>query len=103
MILNNNQFYNIHFQCLRSVWTNARDLICAYDELEMAKIRFRLRKSYEPKSDSMITYKLENHQVNQQKLKLTSDKIISKNELSRKLGQLRYLRNLAVVCVFYTL
>uniref|UniRef100_T1JC89 RING-type domain-containing protein n=1 Tax=Strigamia maritima TaxID=126957 RepID=T1JC89_STRMM len=83
------------FKALRAVWMQVRDHVSAVDELNMATIRLRLRLPDEPKSDRPQANIIESDEINQHRLKLQSDKIVSTNEKKKKLGQLLYLKNLA--------
>ncbi|BFZ25061.1 hypothetical protein BsWGS_28100 [Bradybaena similaris] len=83
------------FKNLRSVWLSHREMISAIDELEMATERIRLRTEFEPDSVTKILNVIEERDMAQQELKCTSDEIVGRDELRRKLGQLVYLTNLA--------
>ncbi|ELU00238.1 hypothetical protein CAPTEDRAFT_220844 [Capitella teleta] len=83
------------FRALRSLWMSLREQVSAFDEIDMATLRFRLRFPDEPASETPQPHIIERVELGQQKLKLMSDRVIGQNDTQRKLGQLLYLKNLA--------
>ena len=100
------------FKNYRILWRAIYDHVSALDEVNMATLRLRLRypdeelpdlskskKKTDKELDSVDTveaptYILEESELPQQELKFNSEKILHKNQLRRKLGQLLYLQNL---------
>ncbi|XP_005088907.1 E3 ubiquitin-protein ligase SHPRH [Aplysia californica] len=83
------------FKHLRAMWLAHREQVSAIDELEMATERLRLRKNFEPEAATKILNVIEEREMTQHELKCSSDEIVSRDELRKKLGQLVYLTNLA--------
>ncbi|XP_069131636.1 E3 ubiquitin-protein ligase SHPRH-like isoform X2 [Argopecten irradians] len=83
------------FKNLRSVWISKHEQFQALDELEMATTRLRLRLPDEDVPNTTQLNVLEPADLEQQKLKLRTEKIVATNELRKKVGQLFYLKNLA--------
>jgi E3 ubiquitin-protein ligase SHPRH len=90
--------YKEEFKLCRQFWLSASYQINAYDELEMAKIRMRLR---EP-TDVVIgvqeaNYIIERSEVPLHKIRANNDKTVAEVDLRKKLGQFLYLQNLSKV------
>jgi E3 ubiquitin-protein ligase SHPRH len=83
------------FRCLRPVWMSLRERVCAIDEMRMAITRMRLREPNEPICDPPLANVIDLSEFEVRQFKFSSDKIIARNELSRKKGQLRYLNSLS--------
>ena len=95
------------FKQIRAVWMSINHQVQAFDEISMCKLRLRLRLPDEPlppKKSSNLSLKeqnkvetifiIENHEVEPQRLKLTSELEQSKSEFKKKYGTLLYLKNL---------
>ncbi|PSN49431.1 hypothetical protein C0J52_06590 [Blattella germanica] len=101
------------FRHLRLVWTQLRDQVSAQDELDMAKLKLRIRYPDEPMPQNNKKQRnplqqlssnignvaetihiIEWHQVSSHETRLESERIISRGDLRRKTGQLLYLENL---------
>ncbi|XP_069684447.1 E3 ubiquitin-protein ligase SHPRH isoform X2 [Periplaneta americana] len=100
------------FRHLRLVWTQLRDQVSAQDELDMAKMRLRIRFPDEPVPQSNkkrnplqqlssnignaveTIHIIENHQVSSYEARLEMERIVAQGDLRRKTGQLLYLENL---------
>jgi len=81
------------FKFLRALWFALHERISSLDELDMCTTRLRLLLPGEPVTDDIhVIHPL---QVEQQRLKFMSDRIVAQTELRKKLGQLLYLNNLA--------
>ena len=65
---------------------NANTQVGAVDELDMATTRIRIRLPDEPISEVPQPNILEKCEIAQQMLKFTSDQMVGKNELRKKLG-----------------
>ncbi|XP_060077806.1 E3 ubiquitin-protein ligase SHPRH-like [Ylistrum balloti] len=83
------------FKNLRSVWMSKHEQFQALDELDMATTRLRLRLPDEDVPTATQLHVLEPAELEQQKIKLRTEKIVAKNELRKKIGQLFYLKNLS--------
>ncbi|XP_033741490.1 E3 ubiquitin-protein ligase SHPRH-like [Pecten maximus] len=83
------------FKNLRSVWMSKHEQFQALDELDMATTRLRLRLPDEDVPNTTQLNVLEPAELEQQKLKLRTEKIVAENELRKKVGQLFYLKNLS--------
>lgn len=97
---------------MRALWSQINDYVSAVDELNMCKLRFRLRLENEPlvktKSKKQAgvdlgsnmqnkverIYVIEEHEVEPQCMKLTLERSEGERGLRRKKGQLQYLINL---------
>ncbi|XP_059483639.1 E3 ubiquitin-protein ligase SHPRH [Neocloeon triangulifer] len=101
------------FKNLRSLWSQINDYISALDELNMCKLRFRLRYENEPlvknkprkkkgnpdlgsnmQNKVEHIYIIEEHEVEPQSLRLTLERSEGERSLRRRKGQLQYLLNL---------
>ncbi|XP_021928095.1 E3 ubiquitin-protein ligase SHPRH isoform X2 [Zootermopsis nevadensis] len=100
------------FKQLRLVWTQLRDQVSAQDELDMAKMRLRIRFPDEPVPQSNKKHSplqqlssnigsaietihiIEKHQVGSHETRLETERIVAQGDLRRKTGQLFYLENL---------
>ncbi|KAJ7348212.1 hypothetical protein OS493_039508, partial [Desmophyllum pertusum] len=81
------------FKFLRALWFALRERVSCLDELDMCTTRLRLLLPGEPVTDNLhVIHPL---QVEQQRLKFMSDRVVAQTELRKKLGQLLYLNNLA--------
>jgi hypothetical protein len=94
------------------LWSQINDYISAVDELNMCKLRFRLRYENEPvvknktKKQTGVDlgsniqnkveriYVIESHEVEPQCLKLTLERSEGERSLRRRKGQMQYLLNL---------
>ncbi|XP_022082034.1 E3 ubiquitin-protein ligase SHPRH-like isoform X2 [Acanthaster planci] len=83
------------FKSLRATWTMLCERVAAWDELKMATTRLRLREAHEPEEITAEANVIEPGQLDQQRLKLLSDRALAQSELKKKLGQLVYLKSLA--------
>ncbi len=90
------ELYKEEFRLCRQFWLTASYQINAYDELEMAKIRMRLR---EPNETGRIkeSYIIEPLFLPQLKYQAINDKKSSEIDLRKKIGQFLYLQNLSKV------
>lgn len=100
------------FRQLRLVWTQLRDQVSAQDELDMAKMRLRIRFPDEPVPQSNkkrnplqqlssnigntveTIHIIEKHQVAAHETRFETERIVAQGDLRRKIGQLLYLENL---------
>ena len=90
--------YKEEFKLCRQFWLSASYQINAYDELEMAKIRMRLRELDEELTDAKeANYILERAHVPMHRMKANNDKVVVEMQLRKKLGQFLYLQNLSKV------
>lgn len=81
------------FKVLRALWFALRERVSCFDELDMCTSRLRLQLPGEPFSDDI--HVINPLQLDQQRLKFTSDRVVAQTELRKKIGQLLYLNNLA--------
>lgn len=81
------------FKFLRALWFALRERISCLDELDMCTTRLRLLLPGEPATDN--NHVIHPLQIEQQRLKFMSDRVVAQTELRKKLGQLLYLKNLA--------
>ncbi|CAB3388448.1 Hypothetical predicted protein [Cloeon dipterum] len=99
------------FKSLRFLWSQINDYVSAVDELNMCKLRFRVRMENEPvvkqqarKKGANLSSNLQNrvehihviepHEVEPQVLRLTLERSEGERGLRRRKGQLHYLLNL---------
>ncbi|XP_063954546.1 E3 ubiquitin-protein ligase SHPRH-like isoform X2 [Lytechinus pictus] len=82
------------FKPLRAYWGAMRDRVAAMDELEMAMLRLRVKLPGEETDPASQPYIIEPLEVEQQRYRFLNDRMVAKNDLKRKLGQLLYLQNL---------
>ncbi|XP_048589960.1 E3 ubiquitin-protein ligase SHPRH isoform X2 [Nematostella vectensis] len=82
------------FKFLRAAWFALRERVSSLDELDMCTTRMRLALPGETVSEDEKHVIFEG-QVEPQRMKFVSDRIVAKTELRKKLGQLLYLSNLA--------
>ncbi|EDO45527.1 predicted protein [Nematostella vectensis] len=82
------------FKFLRAAWFALRERVSSLDELDMCTTRMRLALPGETVSEDEKHVIFEG-QVEPQRMKFVSDRIVAKTELRKKLGQLLYLGNLA--------
>jgi len=107
-------FYQKFHQHLRALWSQINDYISAVDELNMCRMRFRLRYENEPlvknkpkkasgsgpnlgsnlQNKVEHIYIIEPHDVEPQCLRLTLERSEGERSLRRRKGQLQYLLNL---------
>lgn len=80
------------FYLMRRFWSSVSNEINSYDEIDMAKIRIRLKESYD--RDSKETYLVERRLIPYQILKNKEEKKNADEKLRKKIGQLLYLTNL---------
>ena len=93
--------YKEEFKSCRQFWLSATYQINAYDELEMAKIRIRLKEPKEV-NKGKENYIIDPSNLQALKLKTEYDKKSAALELRRKLGQFLYLSNLSKVNFLFT-
>ncbi|CAG2058928.1 unnamed protein product, partial [Timema podura] len=106
------------FKNLRALWSQLSDKVSAIDELDMSKIRLRVRCHDEPSVGTLNKKNLQKHkttaplnnfhsqeqettiyilepfQVDSYELKLYNEREMAKTDLLKKTGQLMYLENL---------
>lgn len=83
------------FKFLRQMWLALREQVSSLDELNMATTRMRIRLDNELPTDPPQRNIIERSELDQQRLKLVSDRVLAQNELRQKKSQLLYLHNLA--------
>jgi len=81
------------FKFLRALWFALRERVSCLDELDMCTTRLRLQLPGEPATDDI--HVIPPLQLDQQRLKFSSDRVVAQTELRKKMGQLLYLNNLA--------
>ncbi|GBF99704.1 hypothetical protein Rsub_12416 [Raphidocelis subcapitata] len=82
------------FLAARALALAQRMLLYAHDELAMATMRMRLRLPGESVAPHEAVYKLHEAELVPRNHELSGDRLLAEEELRRKLGTLRYLRQL---------
>eukprot|EP01135_Chromosphaera_perkinsii_P007734 Nk52_evm23s967 gene=Nk52_evmTU23s967 len=82
------------FKAARSAWVSLTYLVSALDELEMSLMRMRLQLPDEEVDEYNKLFVIPKIQIEDQRLKLSSDKLVALGTLERSKGQLLYLKNL---------
>lgn len=86
--------YKDEFKLCRQFWLSASYQINAFDEVEMAKIRMRLR---EPGDSGKESYAIDPNHLQISKMDMLNEKKLAEIDLKKKLGQFLYLQNLSKV------
>ncbi|XP_071818439.1 uncharacterized protein [Apostichopus japonicus] len=82
------------FKPLRAYWGALMERVAAMDELDMAKMRLRVKLPDEPYDPESQPYIILPEEIEGQKAKLLNDRFVASSELRQKMGQLVYLQNL---------
>lgn len=88
--------YKDEFKLCRQFFISVSHQINSFDEMEMAKIKIRLREPGEPLNHKHL-FIIERNQIQTQLMKNLSEKKCAEIDLRKKLGQLLYLQNLLKV------
>jgi E3 ubiquitin-protein ligase SHPRH len=83
------------FSAMLALWRGKKDESYAYDEIDMAVTRIRLRLPGETVEANEEAFKLSEYDVEPMQLKLQTDKVVADAAYKKAQGQLAYLRNLS--------